>query len=692
MRKIIFITTAFILFSFSIQAQTTKPDSKEAKALAAKQKAEAKARAAAEKKKAKALAAKQKAEAKTKAAAEKKKQQELAKQKTAKTKKKVPKPKTNETSNGIAGNKQTTEKLDPNETRGDRHFNNYHYSSALKSYYKAYHKDRSRDELKLKIAETYFKLNDHKEAVHWYENIIDSEIIQPSHVYDYAHSLGINGERELAKTYYQKYLELKPDDKRAQKILQSYDNYNVYSDYEHHYEIILLRDINTKESEFSPVVFENHLVFVSNRHDNYSEVNLHDKNKSFLDLFSVPIGHEGQIIGEPELFHPAINENFHEGPAAFFSDHNRMVFTRTDYERGRLNRNKKTKINHLSLFYTERTSPEHWSVPKKLPFNNNDHSNGHPAISKDGKRLYFSSDRVGGNGNSDIYVVEYDEQNDEWGEPKNMGDVINSEGNELFPTLLNDNLLYFASNGHGGLGGLDIFLVRLDNLDDNSKLVNLGSPINSSADDFGITFYPDEKGGNKGFFSSNRVGGVGKDDIYYFHNTSGTHLANADTKDQATPTVSSQYFRRRSRIDTVYVINQISNDELIKSLENFSFRTQESANADEIFYIYFKPGSHQLSPYSYLTLNKIIKYYKDNTSSINQIEINGHADAMSDFKYNDKLSESRANSVRDYLKNTGINEGLLKVAHFGETFPIAPNDDPIGRQTNRRVEILIKRK
>ncbi len=660
-------------------AQKEAGEKAKAKELASKKKAEEKAKALAAKEEAKALAQKEAAEkAKAKELASKKKVRKNTKEVKVISKKEIKKI---EKGNSEKTTK-VTEKLEGLELKGDKHFNNFRYAEALASYQKLYVKNQNDDRLKLKIAKTYFKLQNYRKAANWYSGVTNSSLVSKEDIYNYAQALSINGDKEKAEDIYKKYEKLYPEDERAKRSLISLENYGTYLEKSKFYEIKVMKKINSSASDFSPTLFENKLVFVSNRHNTRLEqVNKSDRNKNFLDLYSAQVDNNGEVIGNISLFYPAINESFHEGPLTFFADNNKMIFTRTDYEKGKINRSEKANISNLGLFYTERSSPNYWKVPVKLPFSNEAYSVGHPAISIDGKYLYFASDMPGGYGNSDLYVVEYDQLSNEWGEPKNLGPLVNSEGNELFPTIYNDEVLYFSSNGHGGLGGLDIFTISLDDLNNkntNGKgILNLGSPLNSSSDDFGIAFYPDDVQGSKGFFSSNRLGGIGKDDIYYFNTTSGN-----------TPydVAIGKGLKKESTIDTVFVKNN-QNDALIEILERISNRPIN--NNEEMFYVYFQSNKANLSTYAYLTLDKIVRYYNANKDKIEKIDLRGHTDAISDLDYNDKLSSERVESVGNYLRSRGLAEEFIKEEYFGETLPIAPNEDPIGRQTNRRVEIMI---
>lgn len=257
---------------------------------------------------------------------------------------------------------------------------------------------------------------------------------------------------------------------------------------------------NTPGMEFSPYPYKNGMIFVSTRNEKSSV------QEAFLSLYYTEESDDGGF-SIPEPLHEGSITSYHEGPAVFFNNGATKIFTRNSMMRK--SKMKDGAENPLELAQSELMPSGKWTEPVTLPFASAGYSVAHPAISSDGSTLYFSSNMPGTVGQSDIFVSKLNHGT--WSEPRNLGTGINTSGSELFPFLLNDSILFFASNGHTGQGGLDIFSFNLKAPD--SGVTNFGIPVNGPADDFGIFL---ESDGNAGFFSSNREGGAGADDLYYF--------------------------------------------------------------------------------------------------------------------------------------------------------------------------------
>lgn len=260
---------------------------------------------------------------------------------------------------------------------------------------------------------------------------------------------------------------------------------------------------NGRGMDFSPFPYRNGIVFVSSRSKKGNE---QTGEQTFLNLFFTAEAEDG-IFSVPQPLETKTISPYHEGPLVFFADGTRRIFTRNAFIKK--SRVKDGAVNPLELAASEMTASGEWSEPVALPFVGPGYSVAHPAITSDGKTLYFSSDMPGTVGQSDIFVSKL--ENGTWATPRNLGRAINTEGQELFPYIYNDSLLFFASNGRGGLGGLDIFYCNLKSKD--ATIHTFPGPVNSTSDDFGICV---EEEGASGFFSSNRAGGAGQDDIYYF--------------------------------------------------------------------------------------------------------------------------------------------------------------------------------
>ena len=244
-------------------------------------------------------------------------------------------------------------------------------------------------------------------------------------------------------------------------------------------------------SDFSPTIYKDGIVFVSSRHNKGPKFKWDDS--PFLDLF-----YTESDVASAKPFSEALNSKYHEGPIAFYDEYTKAVFTRSNYLDKELGLTEEG-VNNLQMYTADwDQSKSDWTNIQPVDFNLKDYSFGHPAITVDNSKMYFISDMPGGFGGTDLYLSERNEFG--WGEPVNLGEVINTPGNEMYPFVDNEDNLYFASNGHGGLGGLDVYQVKLT---DRLVIRNMGYPLNTTADDFGLTLTPD---GDIAYISSNREG------------------------------------------------------------------------------------------------------------------------------------------------------------------------------------------
>jgi len=266
-----------------------------------------------------------------------------------------------------------------------------------------------------------------------------------------------------------------------------------------------LEMLNSSDMDYSPILFQGGVVFTSTRKYKGKETKLFSKwKKEYSYLFFAKRNKRGDFR-TPEPLKGKINGRYHEGAACFNKEGNLMFFTRNTNE----GKNSFGKIN-LKIFLAKNIKGQ-WKEIQDLPFNSDRHSTCHPSISKDGKRLYFASNKNGGYGGMDIYVSHL--VDGKWQYPVNLGEEVNSSGNETFPFIDDSDELYFSSDGHGGKGGLDIFKTTFADAEKESwnPIENVGSPFNSEKDDFGFTVY---NNGQEGYFTSSREGGKGRDDIY----------------------------------------------------------------------------------------------------------------------------------------------------------------------------------
>ncbi|TXC85438.1 carboxypeptidase regulatory-like domain-containing protein [Luteibaculum oceani] len=421
--------------------------------------------------------------------------------------------------------------------RANQLFEDEAYFKAAQLYLDiAYTKDRVPDEAIHNLAYCFNQMRDFEQAEVWYAQAVQLRSRTPMEVYYYAQMLKANGKYAEANNWMRLFQELKPEDTRGVMHNSAGDYVRKLSPIVHPYKISNA-EVNTEGPDFGAAFFgENSVVFSSSGYENPAILRTWAYNGGeFLDLY-VSDRVAGGALTTPELLSKSLNTKFHEGSASFSADGLQIYFTRGgEYTRSRSGK-PKLKIYRATLAGNDFVNIE------PLPFNSDEFNVAHPSLTKDGNKLYFASDMPGGYGGYDIYEVEYDRGF--WGRPKNLGPTVNTEGNETFPFIHESNELYFASDGHVGLGGLDIFKVKY------SRGVwrgveNMKKPINSSRDDFAFVT---DSAKTFGYFSSNRKGGVGGDDIYafIFDEQSEVYVLNGQVIDQNDFTVPNV---------TVYVKN-----------------------------------------------------------------------------------------------------------------------------------------
>ena len=362
---------------------------------------------------------------------------------------------------------------------------------------------------------TAYRLNhDTQNAERWYGQVIATGKAETEHLLYYAQALQSNGHTEESSKYYQLFEEATSgDDGRGQATLSVIREGVDVEDVAVRNE----RSANTDHLDFSPAYFKDGVVFVTTRKQRGLRHRLRDlwTNDNFMSLAYADADPTTGELGEATEFAPELNTKYHEGPLCFSADGSHVYFTRNTYNRNR-RRDSKEGIMRLNLYESSVNEEGDWSEPRELPFNTDDYEEAHPAISADGRFLYFASDRPDGFGGMDIYVSKF--TNGVWGMPDNLGPAINTPGNEAFPVLHKNGNLYFASDGLGGLGGMDVFSADIRAVQGDGDVTigipqNIGKPFNSEKDDFGFIMNEDL---TAGYFTSARGSDSAKDDIYSF--------------------------------------------------------------------------------------------------------------------------------------------------------------------------------
>lgn len=395
------------------------------------------------------------------------------------------------------------------------------YTEAIKLYTEVL-KDSDDATAKINLAHAYRFKNDYENAAYWYGQAVRLPQSESLNKLYYGQMLQTIGNCEDAKNWFEQFSSENPGDHRGQLLKQSCDKRQSLLHVNDGLFEVKSIDINTGSDDFGATFYDEGLIFSSDRDKGAAVDRVHTwTGNPFLELYYVPLeqtkSKTDQVLGcsdynfkKVEKFNKDVNTKFHDAQITITKDGTRMLFTRNNWIDGKVGKSEQ-EIIKLKIYESQKSGDE-WGDPVSLPFNSDEYNVTHPAITPDGSRLYFSSDMPGGFGGMDLYVSNFD--NGRWGPPFNLGPLINTEGNELFPFYGGDEKLYFSSNGQIGLGGLDLYYIQ--DLGDNQwgDVTNLGGPINSTYDDFAMSFKNDKM--TEGFFSSNRKSGMGGDDIYCF--------------------------------------------------------------------------------------------------------------------------------------------------------------------------------
>ncbi|WP_299210784.1 OmpA family protein [uncultured Aquimarina sp.] len=616
-------------------------------------------------------------------------------------------------------------------------YDKYEYINAQETYLKVVKKGYKSADLYKNLGNSYYFNSQFEEASKWYEELVNSypTEVEPEYYFRYAQTLKSVGRYDDADVYMKKFVEASSDDQRAQ-LFQDEPNYLKRIDFQSGRFEIENSSINSSFTDFGSAFFGRFVVFSSSRDTLLFKKSVHQWNEEpFLDLFRAEYNPTNGELSEIEKFDSKINSKFHESTPIFAKDGQTVYFTRNNYD-GRKYGNDKKGTNRLKIYRSYKNTQGSWTTPQNLPFNSDQYSTAHPALSVDEKTLYFSSDMPGGEGQSDIYEVAINSDGS-FGEPKNLGNRINTEGKETFPFVSANNDLYFASDGHIGLGGLDVYVTRLNPQTDEEKLVvNIGKPVNGPDDDF--AFIVDDKS-RRGYFSSNRDGGRGKDDIYSFLQledlksfceiTIAGIVKDKDTQELLPGAKVSIYDSSNNLLESFIVGDDAAYSHLVKCSSKYFVRAEKEAyltleklvntpgktetvdvtlllekkvkSADvgddlakvlSLNPIYFDFDQHYIRPDAAVELAKVIEVMNQYPEM--KIDVRSHTDSHGDDAYNLWLSEQRAKSTVDYMIAKGISADRLTSKGYGETQPVndCGNDSNCRKseyQLNRRSEFII---
>ncbi|MEP7094583.1 MAG: OmpA family protein [Flavobacterium sp.] len=619
-----------------------------------------------------------------------------------------------------------------NLIKADEKYNRYAYIDAVAVYEKVAEKGYKDEKMFQRLGNAYYFNGELTKAAKWYTQLFAINNVQESeYFYRYAQCLKADGNYEKADEILEKFNKKVSTDRRG-ILFENNKNYlEVIKANSNRFEIADA-GINSVLSDYGSTIFNDKLVFASARDTGgVAKKTFKWTNQSFTNLYSAVLMPDGSI-GIPERFQKNINSKFNESTPVFTRDGKTMYFTRNNFLDGK--RRSDTKKVTLLKLYKATLIDEKWQKITELPFNSDQYSVAHPALSTDEKTLYFASDMPGTLGQSDLYKVSINEDGT-FGKPENLGPEINTEGRETFPYVSGDNELYFASDGRPGLGGLDIFVSKINSDLNFDEVQNVGEPINTKQDDFAFIINSETR---NGFFSSNRENGLGFDDIYKFKEIqklickqvltgivsdlgTGEILANAKVillDDQfksiaevvSDPkgnyifpdvTCGKKYYVRASKVDyetqeIPITVTKLSGKttvpvQLEKRIKPIEVGT-DLAKVLEIPIIYFDLDKATIKNESAFQLEKIVEILNQYPDF--KLDIRSHTDSRQTARYNEVLSNKRAKSTIKWLVEKGIDPNRLTGKGYGETQLVNHCADGVKcseeeHQLNRRSEFII---
>ena len=615
----------------------------------------------------------------------------------------------------------------------DKKFEQYAYIDAIKTYERLTDKGYKSEELFKKLGDSYYFNSNYKNAAKWYGELFAMKTSpEAEYYYRYAQSLKSSGETDKADSIMSEFKTKFREDSRTELYRKNENYLDQIKANSGRYEI---EDagINSKYSDYGSFVYNNKIYFASAR-DTGNFVKRKHKwtGEYFTNIYDADIDSQAGTTSKVNNF-KALNSKFNESSPVFTKDGNTVYFTRNNFIKGKKGKNEKDIT--LVKIYKANLINGSWTNVMALPFTSNDYSTAHPALSSDEKTLYFASDMPGTIGQSDIFKVSVN--GNSYGIPENLGKGINTEGKETFPYVTSENEIYFASDGHPGLGGLDVFVGHIEDNGSISNIQNLGSDINSPNDDFAYIIDPVSR---RGYFSSNKEGGQGSDDIYKFLETrllskkqdclqelSGlitdavttTILPDAkvtlyENQTMKTSTVSNENGMYSFTVECgkVYYIKaektEYETKEAMVTIDNTSGKTNFPIALDKSIFkvtvgddlgkcfgikmIYFDLDKSDITAAATLDLAKIQDVLIQNPNM--KLDIRSHTDSRASHKYNQTLSDKRAKATINWLVKNGISKKRLTGRGYGETQLINHCSDDVKcseeeHQMNRRSEFII---
>lgn len=598
--------------------------------------------------------------------------------------------------------------------KGDVYYDNIAYSSAITHYEQVQTSSKS-SEISLKLADSYYKVGKLDQSEKTYAKAVASGNRTPKLYFNYGKVLMANGKHLEAIPYFQNYLKVYPNDLVAKMLLTSC---NSVTDRYRDTTLFVLKPILEDQfvNTFSIIEYQNGAVFAADKEVFSGRKTSAWTGASYLDLYTMKKDVEGNWL-EPELLQGDINGRLHEGPATFNKDGNVVYFTRSNYIKRKMVVSEDQE-NNLKIFKSTLIDGK-WKNLEEFPYNSDDYSCGHPTLTDDGLTMYFVSDMPGGFGGTDIYKTHL--ENNSWTKPENLGADVNTSGNEMFPYVHTDGALYFSSDAHNTMGGLDVFITYNNGIR-WAKPENLNYPLNSNKDDFGFSLNSDNV---HGFVSSSRAT---SDKMYSFEKFAPTFILYGIARVKGTQTPvegvivevtnsktgevtsmisdskgnfklklapESEYHLYCTKFGCFSKTDKISTMGLKYSQDFFADFEVEPIIIDKpivLENIYYDFDKWDIRPDAALELDKLVRILKDNPKL--EIEMGSHTDVRGNDQYNLVLSDKRAMAAVKYLISQGIEPSRLTFQGYGEKVLVNGCQNEVicsedEHQKNRRTEFKV---
>ena len=637
---------------------------------------------------------------------------------------------------GVIAQNDSIPKEPYNVFDADRDYNDFRYNRAQSAFLKLVRDDADFTDKKViqSLADTYFFNSQYNQSYTWYRKLISlyPEDIKPIYYLRASISARSNENYAIADRYMQQYFRMEKGTVIEDLYVTDLNYLDSIAELRPKY-IVETTKINTEQSDFSSAFFGKDKLVFSSTYQASGQRDYEWTGEPFLDLYIADIGEEGQLENTQQI-EGDINTAFHESSAVFTKDLKTVYFTRNNFKNGKKRSDRKNTVR-LKLMTANVDDDGNWSDVEELPFNNDNYSVAHPALSLDGKKLFFASDMPGTTGESDLWYVDI-YKDGSYGDPINLGQKVNTEGRESFPYIADDGTLYFTSDALLGFGGFDIFKAELSDSGIARDPENMGLPINSAGDDFGFLIQTET---NTGYISSNRDGnrGSASDQIYYFKpskcvveitgivtdSKTGNLMPGATVKllDMGMNMIAEQIVQQDARysfpeeVECGQVYYLITENGLAYSIAETTFvapTTSQSVSVDmeiETFSqdcppydlgcllglnpIYFDLNKYFIRPDAEIELTKVFNAMIRFPELI--IRIESHTDSRSPQSYNLRLSQNRATSTRNWLIQRGIAPSRLSAVGYGESQLINRCADGVPcteaeHQLNRRSMFIIE--